>query len=225
MTKIGVIKGFVGSVVDRLKKKMLILMADDFKKPKYEYPLYWLAPTIDRGLKNISVGSIFKETFNHNSESNLFHYPGTPKHLKFVLSILGLDPCKRKEPLVRVARIDGQYMVEQGQKWVRLAAFLNLCYIPVRVVEYDYASLKKRMHILKQPNGALVGVTAGQKGNCNYYGIFPAQLDVLVRSHRIPGEDLSAVTMQKSAVVGMGRMPASEGKAAKNRSNLVLIKK
>lgn len=224
MTKIGVIMGYVGSMFAKLKKKMFILTVADTKKPKYDYPLYWLAPTIDRGLKNVSVGSIFKGAFKHDGESNLFHFPRMSKNLKSVLSIIGLEPRKDKQPLIRVARIEGRYMVERGWHWVRLAALLNLGYVSVRVVEYDFTSLKKRMHILKQPNGAIVEVTGGKKGNSNYYGIFPAQVEVLVRSHRVPYEDHSAVTIQEPAV-NMGRMPATEGKAAKNRSKLILIKK
>lgn len=224
MTKIGVIKGYMDSMFAKLKKKMSILTVADSKKPKYEYPLYWLSPTIDRGLKNVSVGSIFKGAFKHDGDSNLFHFPSTSKYLKFILSIIGLEPRRDKQPLIRVARIEGQYMVERGWHWVRLAALLNLGYVSVRVVEYDFTSLKKRMHILKQPNGAIVEVAGSKKGSSNYYGIFPAQVEVLIRSHRVPCEDHSAVTLQRPAV-NMGRMPAPEGKAAKNRSKLVLIKK
>jgi hypothetical protein len=225
MTKTSVINGFFSTrPAGRLKKKILALTAN-FKKPKYDYPLYWLAPAIDRGLKYVKVATFLKEdTPGHKGKSNIFHFPWVPGPLKGVLSLIGLGLRGGKAPHIRIARIDGQFMVERGHFWMRLAALLGLDYIRVKVVEYDFGSLKKRMHILKQPNGALVGVSGGRKGRCSYYGIYPAQLDVLVRCHRVPCEDQTVITVREPAV-GMGTVRAPAGKAAKKRSNLVLFKK
>lgn len=225
MTKTSVINGFSSSCpAGKLKKKILALTAD-FKKPKYDYPLYWLAPAIDRGLKYVRLGSFLKEDVpKHSGKSNIFHFPGMPGLLKAVLSLIEFGLRKGKDPHIRIARIDGQFMVERGHLWMRLAALLGLDYIRVKIVEYDFGSLKKRMHILKQPNGTLVGVSGARKGICNYYGIYPAQLEVLVRCHRVPCEDQTAITVREPAV-GMGTVRVLAGKAAKKHSNLVLLKK
>lgn len=223
MTKISVIKNFAGGLANKLKK-ILFVLGVEFKNPKLDYPLYWLAPAIDRGAKYVKIRSMYKEAPRYEAKSNLFHLPGTYGILKFVLSVMGLGPREGKKPRIKVARIEGGYMVERGQHWVRLAALINPDYVYARVVEYDFISFKKRMHVLQQPNGAIVGVTGGQKGRIDYYGIYPAQLDVLVRCHRVPSEDRSVVALQEPAV-GMGRVPAPGGQATKSRSNLVLLKK
>lgn len=80
-----------------------------------------------------------------------------------IFFVIGFDLRNGKKSPVRVARIEGKNIIEGGLHWVRLAALLNLTLLPVRVVEYDYISLRKRMFVTVQREGALVGITSREK--------------------------------------------------------------
>ena len=223
MTKLNVLKVFVGNLVKQLRKKDFVV--EDHKRPENNYPLYWLAPAVDRGLKRVRLSSISNFENRRGLDSNLCHLLRTPKLISFVLSVLGVEPGNGKDPMVRVARIDGRYVVEQGQRGIRLAALLNRDYVLARVVEYDYASLKKRMRVFMHQEGSIVGVAGKEKGSCSYHGLCPGNVEVLISRHRVPCEDHTAEVGRKSAIgIGRGAGVGLQGRG-RSRSNLILIKK
>lgn len=223
MTKLNDVKKFFCNTVSQLKKKEFVV--EDYKRPENNYPLYWLAPSVDRGLQRIRLRTICNAKSTHDKISNIYHYPKLSRFLTFVLSFVGLMPRPGKDPLVRVVKIEGRYIVEQGQQGVRLAAILNLEYVMAKVVEYDYASLKKRMRVFMYQDGAIVGVAGSKKGVYNYHGLCPVNVEVLVHRHKVLCQDFVAPAEQKSAA-GMGRSSANIGQVqAKARRNLVLIKR
>ncbi|MCL6507304.1 MAG: hypothetical protein K6T59_09775 [Bryobacteraceae bacterium] len=128
--------------------------------------------------------------------------------------------------MVRVAKIDGRYIVEQGQKGIRLAALFNRDWVVARVVEYDYTSLKKRMRVFVHQDGSIVGVAGRDKGSYSYHGLCAANVEVLLKNHRVPCEDLVVEAGRKSAA-GLARAggagTAAPGRA-RSRGNLVRIK-
>jgi len=223
MTKLNVLKVFVSNLVKQLKRKDFVV--EDHKRPENNYPLYWLAPTIDRGLKRVHLSSVSNFENKRGQESNIYHFPKTSKFIAFVLSVLGVEPRSGKEPMLRVAKIDGRYVVEQGQQGIRLAALLNRDYVLAKVVEYDYVTLKRRMRVFTHQDGSLVGVAGKEKGSYSYHGLCPTNVEVLISRHRVPCEDLTVEVGRKSAV-GMGRgvAPGMQGRG-RSRSNLILIKK
>jgi len=224
MTKLSDLKSFVNNLVNQLKRKDFVV--EDCKKPENNYPLYWNAPTIDRGVRRVRLSSISNMQPKHAADSNIYHLSKKTGLLAFVLSVTGIEPRDGKEPLVRVAKIEGSYIVEQGQQGVRLAALLNRDYINALVIEYDYAALKKRMRVFMNNDGAIVGVAGREKGSYSYHGICPANMEVLIRHHRIPcQDDIPEVTVQKSAA-GMARGGGATWQGrARSRSNLILLKR
>lgn len=190
------------------------------------YPLYWLAPVIDQGVRMVKLCSLSDKTMlKHEEGCKLFHLPRQTKLLKLLLTVMGFKRSNGKEPLVKIAKIENSCIVEAGQPWVRLAALLKLDCIPARVVRYDYTSLKKRMRLFLNHDGALVGISGRQKDSCNYYGVCHSHREVLIHQHRIPYEDL-LTAVERKTVAGMGGLLWAAGnRTAKRRSNLVLIKK
>lgn len=222
MTKLNDIKNFFRNLVNQLKKKDYLV--EDCRRPENNYPLYWLAPSVDRGLQRVRLRSVYRGGLKHDDISNIYHYPKYSKFLTFALSFIGLAPRPGREPLVRVIRIEGRNIVEQGQRGVRLAALLNQDYVIARVVDFDYASLKKRMRVFMHQDGAIVGVAGTKKGVYNYHGLCPENVEVLIERHNVLCQDLAAAGEQKSAA-GMGRSSANISQArGKARTNLVLLK-
>lgn len=205
---------------------------DDCERPEKSYPLYWLAPGRDLGVRRVRLGSLCSlagAPVKCAHDSNIYHYPRTARFVKYIFSLLGLESRGQKEPAIRVAKIDGKYFVEQGHKLLQLANAFKLEYVSVKVVEYGYEILKRKMQVLKYPDLELVAIATGQKGTFSYQGVSAEQVDVLLKHHRIPLVDHS-VAMTKACsgapAVTLRRQGRTEGPAAAgNRPQLTLIKK
>lgn len=187
---------FFNRLLAYMKRKEFI--SDECKRPERHYPLYWLAPAIDRGIKRVRLSSLLN-CKEHELDSKIYYYSRISKLLVMMLSFFGLRQREGKEPLVSLVRIEGRYIVEKGHYRIRLAAFLNRDHVLARVIEYDYASLKKRMLIQLNVYGGIVGVAGAEKGSCSYYGVSPENAEVLISRHKVPVEKPIAVFPNKPA--------------------------
>lgn len=166
------------------------------EKPEKIYPLYWLAPARDLGVRRIRVSSLCSlvgAAAKCAHDSNIYHYPKLCRIVKYVLMALGLEAKGQKEPAIKVVKIGGKYFVERGHRFLLLAKALNLDYVSVRIMEYCYENLKRNMQVLKYPDLEIVAIAAGQKGSYNYLGVSAENADVLLKQHRIPLVDHTAV--------------------------------
>ncbi|MCL6558282.1 MAG: hypothetical protein K6U74_05675 [Firmicutes bacterium] len=186
------------------------------KEEVNHYPLYRLAPSRDLGVRRVRLSSISDAVLINQPDSvkdhnhKVFHYPKPGKFMSAILTLCGLESEGRRKPVVRVAKIEGAYYIEQGQQWLALAVFLRREYICAGVVEYDYSALKKKMRIFRYPEGIMVGVANGKKGSYSYHGVSPADLNHLLKRHRIVFEDRTAVSAGNfSAKVNMARAGAT----------------
>jgi hypothetical protein len=148
--------------------------------------------------------------------------PRVPKFLKSILPCIGLAPGKSKNTPILVAKLDGHYIIEGGAQRLWLAGLLNLEYVTVRLVEYDYKSLIRRMRVHTYPNFNLVSVTANREGRCANYGAGPEQIEVLLNRYKVPFED--HVTGDKPAAA-VGQRESRKQNTVKRRHNLILINK
>lgn len=197
---------FLKKLAAYLEQKELI--PEDCVRPERHFPLYWLAPVVDLGVRRVRLSCILSGGDGHGVNSKLYLYPRISKPLVLILPILSLPLLKRlngKEPPVRLARIEGRNVIEKGHYGIRLAAFLNREYVLARVMEYDYASLKKRMFVQLNMYGGIVGVTGEEKGTCSYYGVCPENADVLINRHNVPVEkSIAFVPFEPAAGMDQG---------------------
>lgn len=185
-----------GSSLGKLISYLRNVAPEGCERPEKSYPLYWLAPGKDLGVRRVRLSSLCSlagVAAKYAHDSNIYHYPKTSKLVKYILSILGLENRGQKEPALRVVKIDGKYFVEQGHKLLQLAKALDLEYVSVKVVEYGYEILKRKMQVLKYPDLEMVAIATGQKGSYSYQGVSAENVDVLLKQHRIPLVDHTVV--------------------------------
>lgn len=203
------------------------------RRPEASYPLYWLAPCKDLGARRVrlsSLCSIAGAKPKHEEDSNIYHYPATGRLVKYVLSLLGLESWGKKEPAIRVIRIDGKYFVEQGHKYLRMAQAFNLETVSVKVVEYSYELLKRKMKVFKYPDLELVAITTSQKGTHSYQGVSAEQVEVLLKEHKIPLVDQTVVMAKACSGIPNPTVRRNDRSVAMqrstgNRPQLTLIKR
>ena len=204
--------------------------AKDCGRPEAAYPLYWLAPHKDLGVRRVSLSSltnIATSAPKRVQECNIYHYPQNTGLVKYLLSFLGIECSGKKDPAVRVIKICGKFFVEQGHKALQIALALGLDYVSVKLVEYNYENLRKRMQLLKYPDVEIVAIATGQKGSYSYQGISPEHAAVLLKDHRVPLADHTVV--EAKACSGAGPVPGSRSNRAGrqnggNRPKLTLVK-
>jgi|GEM_PF-5129116 len=170
-------------------------------KPEKVYPLYWLAPSRDLGARLVRTAFLCQSVgipVKHVQDSNICHYPGGTRIVKYVLNLLGMGFGGSKEPVIRVVKINGEFFVERGQRLLLLAQALKLDYIPIRIVEYSYEFLKRKMQIFKYPDLEIVGIAAGQKGGYDYQGVSAENANVLLKHHLVPLVDHTAPPLEES---------------------------
>ncbi|MFZ5651501.1 MAG: hypothetical protein ACOY4I_11690 [Bacillota bacterium] len=219
MTAIGCIMSFANRI------RALFFPFEEPAKIRNKYPLYWLAPSVDYKTRRIRIGSLLKSTSKHDRDNKTINYPIKTGIFKYLLPLLGLDPCEKKQVAVQIARLEDNFIVENGMLRLRLAMLLNLDCVAVRLREYDYLSLKKRMHIHRGPDINVAGVARKNGSGYDYYGISPAQVEVLTRSYRVPLADQVMQTAQES-VAGMAQeMCNGDREVVQKHKKLVLIKK
>lgn len=202
----------------------------DCVRPEAAYPLYWLAPNRDLGIRRVRLSSLCTITAaapKPVQDSNIYHYPQYSGLVKYLLSFLGLESSDKKDPAIRVIKICGKYFVEQGQKALRVARALGLDYVSVKVVEYNYENLRRRMQLLKYPDVEIVAVATGQKGSYSYQGISAEHAAVLLKQHRVPLADHTLVEVKACSgapAVTPGRPNKSSRQVSGKRSKLTLVK-
>lgn len=180
-----------------LRQKEFI--SENCRRPERNYPLYWLAPTVDRGAKRVQLNHLIIGESGPAPDSKIYYYSKFSKLIVLLLSLAGFKQREGKEPRVRLARIEGCYVVEKGHYGIRLAAFLGRDYVLARVIEYDYASLKKNMFVQLNVYGGIVGVAGGENGTYRYYGVCPENLEVLISRHNVPVEQPAALVPNKNS--------------------------
>lgn len=154
-------------------------------KAKIKYPLYWLAPVSGQRIRPMRICSLLKHSSVPERDRKVINY-ATHQKLKHLLSFLGLGLVKKKAVSISLVRVGNCLFVEKGMLSLRLASLLNIDFVMVSVREYDYPSLKKRMHLRREKDIDLAGVVPLSGRGCDYYGISPAQVEVLKHSHRVP---------------------------------------
>ena len=199
-------------------------------KPEKVYPLYWLAPGRDLGARLVRTAFLCQSVgipVKHVQDSNICHYPSGTRIVKYMLNLLGLGFGGSKGPAIRVVKINGEFFVERGHRLLLLAQALKLDYIPVRIVEYSYELLKRKMQIFKYPDLEIVGIAAGQKDGYDYQGVSAENADVLLKHHRVPLVDHTAPPLGESPGAPPGHRNRRRGAPAPSgkRPGLTVIKK
>lgn len=171
---------------------------EDHAKIRNKYPLYWLAPAVNHRVLRIKVGGLLKNTPKPGLGNKTINFPIKTGVLKYLLPLLRLDTCRKKPVAIHIARLEGNLFVEKGLIKLRLAVLLNLDYVIVSLREYDYPSLRKRMYIHRGAGIDVAGVARINGSGYDYYGISPAHVEVLTRSHMVPLSGQVLSTAQES---------------------------
>lgn len=206
MTRLSVLSG-----VSNLRRFVEQLQGGVDVKPESSYPLYRLAPSRDLGVRRVRLSSLAGtaaakvDTRGRKAEGTVLNFPKPGRLLAAILSFLGLESDGHREPEVRVAIVQGKYIVEKGRQKLALASAIGLDYVCARVTEYDYDALKKRMRVFRFQEGTMVGVLAGDRKRYSYHGVGVDDLDLLLGRHRIPFIDGVAAADNTSARVSMAR--------------------
>lgn len=218
MTKIGVLSG-----VFNLRRFIDKLRRGGDAKPESSHPLYRLAPARDLGVRRVRLSSLIESSDKKEGPSGgkfegaVLNFPKPGKALAAILSFWGLESDGRREPEVRVARVQGKYIVEKGRQSLALASAMGLDYICARVTEYDYDTLKKKMRVFRFPEGTMVGVPTGDRKRYSYHGVDAGELDLLLGRHRIPLIDDVTASYNNAARVSMARAGGAAAPAGKKR--------
>ncbi|MCL6635110.1 MAG: hypothetical protein K6T29_05000 [Peptococcaceae bacterium] len=184
------------------------------------FPLYRLAPARDLGVRRVRLSSLTGGCApgagprGKKDARAVLHFPRPGGLAASFLALLGLEPGGTEALPVRVARVQGSYVVEKGWGRLLLASLLGLEYVCARVVEYDYGALKKNMRVFRFPEGVMVGVVSAGGKRCSYHGVEAGDLDLLLTRHGVPFVDSIAAP---GYVRGRASMARAGGAAAPAR--------
>ena len=207
MVKIpGFFKGFLDNVLNQLRRKDFF--REDFRRLPDCYPLYRLAPVVDRGTRLVRLDRIFQTAGQSAQDSNIIHYPRHSNFFASLLSLLGLETRLGRKPAVEIIKIESRYFVFRGRLGVRLAALFGHSRFPAQVVVYNYAALKKKMWVLLRREGALACLAGKQKWDFIYRQLSSTELSTLLRIHRVPCVDLRDQTPVPPTVHAVPIVPA-----------------
>jgi hypothetical protein len=211
------------NVFSGVLKRLALL--ENPEKIQNKYPLYWLAPTTDLGVRQIRLRSLLIGDSQYDNKCNVIRFPRAPKILKYFLSFLGLAAKKEQAAPIRVAKLGNLYFVEKGIKRLRLAILLNLEYVTVNLVYYNYLSLKNRMRICKLTNINVIKLACPDGNGYDCYAVSPAHIEVLIKRHKVKEQnDESGHTAIKS-VAGMEPRSINEVLNGTNNTNKLYLAK
>lgn len=223
-----------GSSLGKLINYFKNAAPEGWERPEKNYPLYWLAPGKDLGIRRVRLSllcSLAGVATARAYDSNIYHYPKSSKLTRYMFSLLGLECRGQKEPAIRVVKIEGKYFVEQGHKLLQLARTLDMEYVSAKVVEYGYEVLKRKMQVLRYSDLEMVAIATGRNGSYSYQGVSAEHVDVLLKQHRVPLVDHTIVMANAcsgaTAIASrrQGRPNGKPNNARNHRPQLTLVSK